>query len=140
MKSFNTFPVYDGGERGYASVLHVESGLYTFPAATVATSTVIQGLVIPKNQRITGLVVKADDADSNGSPTLVFSIGDSGNASRYLASSTLAQAGGVTTAMAAAGVNFVTTADTIITLTINTQAATQTAGATIFVQLQYEEA
>lgn len=44
---------------------------------------------------IIGMILDADDLDSNGSPTLVLAVGDGVTADRFIGGSTIGQAGGV---------------------------------------------
>lgn len=84
---------------------------------------------VPKGFVCTGVRFRIGDADSNGSPTHAFSIGDSGSAARLVAISTTGQAGGEVTALADAGFLYEFTADTDILLTSTTASATAQAAA-----------
>ena len=139
-RNANTPITYDGPSRGYGGSSQIADAIFTFPAATVAANSTFTLFVIPKGSRLIRTHFKADDADSNGTPTIVFSVGDAGSANRYLASSNIAQAGGTVQTTLAGAMNFVFTQDTPIILTINTAAAVQTAGAQIYAFFEYVEA
>lgn len=104
-------------------------------AADLVTSNTVQAFTVPRGFRVTSLYASASDMDSNGSPTLTISIGDSGSAARLLSASTIGQAGTTTSTLVAAAINYQFTADTNIQLTFATGAATAVAG-TLTVLLQ----
>jgi hypothetical protein len=89
---------------------------------------------VPKGFVLTSISVTVSDMDTNGSPTLAFTLGDSGSAARILAAATTAQAGGTTTTLAAAGTRYEFTDETTIMWTTSTASATAAAG-TITVDL-----
>jgi hypothetical protein len=83
---------------------------------------------VPAGFVVTGILASASDMDTNGSPALAIDIGDSGDEDRFLAASTIGQAGTVSTALAAAGVLYKFTARTQVRAYIQTAAATAAAG------------
>lgn len=83
---------------------------------------------VPKGFVLTSLSVTVSDMDTNGSPALVFNIGDSGDADRFIASATTAQAGGTNTTLASTGVRYEFTDETEIVWTTATASATAAAG------------
>lgn len=91
--------------------IRAEIARITVPAAT-ATTDILQLFYLPPNARVVGGFLKAADLDTGATVTL--NVGDAGNtlnaadADRYFAASTVGQAGGVVTAMAATGVDFFT--------------------------------
>jgi hypothetical protein len=81
-------------------------------------------LRVPKGFIATGLRFRIGDADTNGAPAFAFKLGDAGDDDRYLAVSTLGQAGGETNTLEDAGLLYEFTADTDLLLTCSTAAAT----------------
>jgi type 1 fimbria pilin len=128
-------PLVVNSPRGLHMGIVPFEGKFTFPTATVAANSVFTCFRLPRGHRVIGGVVRTDDADSNGTPTITFQIGDAGNTQRYLAVSTLAQTGGATTLTAATGIGFEVLDDTDVLLTFPAAAATQTAGAVLYVCL-----
>lgn len=55
---------------------------------------------VPNGAIITGVTLYADDLDSNVSPTLTLSVGDSSSSTRFISASTIGQAGGFTSTVA----------------------------------------
>jgi hypothetical protein len=107
--------------------------------AAPSTSDTLNFFTMPKNSRVHFAVLKADDMDTNVSPTITLNIGDSGSASRLFAASTVAQAGTLSTAIAAGGEEYQYAADTVITGTAANNAATGAAGTvtlTVFYTLE----
>lgn len=100
------------------------------------TNDVINLFWVPKGAVITGITAYATDMDTNGTPTLKFDIGDSGDVDRLLVASTIGQAGTLTTALAVTGFLYKYTARTLITCSVNAVAATGAAG-TLYVALNY---
>lgn len=129
----------DAPTRGFGNRI-IADAVYTFPTAAVAAATAIPLFILPKGARILGGFIKSDDADSNGAPTITLSVGDVASNVRYLNASTVAQAGGVVSFTAVGGINFVLTADTLVSLTVTAAAATQTPGAVVYVAIDYVEA
>jgi hypothetical protein len=118
-----------GGARQVAAL----GGVYSLVAADLATSNTVGLFKVPKGFTVTGILGKVDDLDTNGSPALLFTLGDSGAAARFLASSNAGQSGAVLGALPVAGIGYTFTADTEILMTVATGAATAAAGTiTIF--------
>lgn len=141
-RNANTPITFDMPARGYGSSMQVSDGTLTTPATAVAINSTFTMCVIPRGMRIIGLIYKTDQVDSSGTPTASITIGDSGNAARYLATNTTLRTagGGQVTTIALAGLNFVTTADTPIVLTFTAAAATQVAGSQQYLAMLYVEA
>lgn len=97
-------------------------------AAAPSTSDTINFGYLPAGARIVLAVLEASDMDTNGSPTLTLNVGDSGDADRLFAASTVGQAGTVSTAIAAAGDGYQYTTKTLLTGTAANNAATGAAG------------
>jgi hypothetical protein len=83
---------------------------------------------VPKYARIVDALLEATDMDTNGSPTLAFNIGDSGDADRLFAATTAGQAAGITRMTAVTGFGHRYDDETLITGAPSTNAATGAAG------------
>lgn len=89
---------------------------------------------LPTGARVIDVVMTATDMDSNGSPTLVMEVGDSGDVDRFIDASTIGQTGGTIRAgnVAASAATFAAhtayTSRTQMVLNIATGAATAVAG------------
>lgn len=114
--------------------IHTMRGEYTITAALALNDT-INLFDLPKGFRVIGGFLKSDDLDTGGSPAIVLAVGDSGDDDRYFSGSTVAQAGGVTTALAATGVDYKTTAKTRVVAKVTTAPATGATTGTIVVTL-----
>lgn len=89
---------------------------------------------VPAGAVITGILVRATDMDSG--TAMVFDIGDAADEDRLFSASTLGQAGGASTALAATGVLYKYTAQTQIRAYIATASGTPVAG-TLYVAVSY---
>lgn len=89
---------------------------------------------VPKGFRLTGATLEATDIDTNGSPTVTINIGDSGDADRIFAASTVGQTGTLSSALATTGFGYLYTDDTVITGAIPTGPATGATG-TVYLAL-----
>ena len=108
-------------------------------AAAPTTSDTLNFGYLPPNARVLLAVLEATDMDTNGSPTITLNIGDAGSANRLFAASTVAQAGTVSTAIAASGADYLYTSKTLITGVAANNAATGAAGSvylTIFYKVE----
>lgn len=92
--------------------------------AALAAGDVITALRLHPRFRVTGGVLKSDDLDTGATPTLTLNVGDADDPDRYFAAATVGQAGGVTDAMAATGVDYLTTRYTDVTITVAAGPAT----------------
>jgi hypothetical protein len=97
-------------------------------AADLVAANTVQLFQVPKGFTAMRLYFAPSDMDTNGSPTLTLSLGDSGSAARLLSVFTGGQSGTSTSTIATTGVAFKFTADTNIQLTVGTGAATAAAG------------
>lgn len=120
----NTNPFPSHGLSGNVKALHARVTCTAAPS----TSDTLNFFYLPKNARVLFAVLEASDMDTNGSPTITLNIGDSGDADRYFAASTVAQAGTLSTAIATTGHGYITTDKTLITGVANANAATGAAG------------
>lgn len=83
---------------------------------------------VPKGFVVTGITAWATDMDTNGTPALLFDIGDDSDEDRLLAGSTIGQAATSSSAIATAGFLYKYTAKTLIKAYVKTAAATAAAG------------
>lgn len=93
-----------------------------------STSDTLNFFYLPAGARVVLAVLEASDMDTAGSPTITLNIGDSGDADRLFAASTVAQAGTVSSAIAATGAHYQYTSETLITGVANANATTGTSG------------
>lgn len=129
-----TYPVSGVGLGG--RTMHSARGEYTISAALVIND-VINLFDLPPGARVQGGYIKSDDLDTNASATITLDVGDGGDADRYFAASTAAQAGTVDRAMAATGVDYLTTAKTRVFATVKAAPATGATAGTLVVVIQY---
>ena len=94
----------------------------------IVTTDTINFFDLPAGARVVFAVLEADDLDSNGTPTIAINVGDAGSASRYFSASIVAQAGTLSTAIAAAGAGFSNTTKTRVTGALSANPATGVAG------------
>src|SRR5690242_13203004 len=93
-----------------AALHHGPAGNAKIATATVSctaapsTSDTINFFDLPAGARVHMAVLYATDMDTNGSPTLTLNVGDSGDADRLFAASTVGQAGTASSAVAVTGV------------------------------------
>ena len=104
--------------------------------AAPSTSDTINFGYLPANARVLLAVLESTDMDTNGSPTLTLNVGDSGDADRLFAASTVGQAGTLSTALATTGAGYQYTSKTLITGVANANAATGAAG-TLYLTIFY---
>ena len=109
---------------------------YYFEVACAAAPTTSDPLIfgyVPKNFRLLGATLEATDMDTGG-PTLTLNIGDSGDADRIFAASTVGGTGTLSAAIATTGFGYKYTDKTLITGVAAANATTGAAG-TIFLVL-----
>lgn len=125
---------------GHGNANTLKSAYASVAVATTdldGTSDTIDFFKVPKGAVIMGIYFAATDVDTNVSPAVKFDIGDSGDADRLIAATTVGQAAGSTTSLVTAtGLFYRYTADTIIRATVNTVAATAAAG-TLYLRVDY---
>lgn len=121
----NTSPVVTAGQ---ARQLKALGGVVALVTADLALNKTTALFLVPKGFNLVQLVGIVDDLDSNGAPAIVFTIGDSGSANRFLTVSTAGQAGGALAALATTGVGYHFDVDTEIVFKATTAAATAQAG------------
>ena len=126
----------DAGGHGVAGNVKVASGEYSLSAA-LTLNQVIPMLAIPRGARIVGAGIAADDLDTNGAPTLVLGLGDSGDDDRLIAGSTVGQTSGVDDAIETTGILYKYDASTVISITVKTAPATGAASGKLKAWVSY---
>ena len=119
-------------------VVGVREATYALTQA-LALNDVIQMIPVAKGERaVGGQLIVETDLDSNGTPLIVLSVGDDLDTDRYIAASTVGQAGGVVdwgqgidTAAEAASYNHKYTAANTIDVKVVTAPATGATSGTI---------
>jgi hypothetical protein len=96
--------------------------------AAPSTSDTLEFFYLPAGAVVLHAVLESSDMDTNGSPTLTLNVGDSGDADRLFAASTVGQAGTVSNSAIATGNLASYSSKTLITGTANANAATGAAG------------
>jgi hypothetical protein len=96
--------------------------------AAPSTSDTLEFFYLPAGASVLLAVLESSDMDTNGSPTLTLNVGDSGDADRLFAASTVGQTGALSTAIATTGANYTYSSKTLITGVANANAATGAAG------------
>ena len=129
---YATKPVNTHGPAASVKALYAEISV----TAALTTSDAFNFGVLPANARVIGGFLEATDMDTNGSPTLTINVGDSGDADRFFAASTVGQAGTASTALAVTGLGHKFTSETTITGAPAANAATGAAG-TLYLCLYY---
>lgn len=116
------------GGAGYARTAKTFGRRVTMKTTDLALNAVVAAFKVPAGFTVTGIIAVATDMDTNGSPTLALSVGDSGSATRHLSSSTIGQGGTSTQTLASTGLLYQYTAESEILITASTAAATAAAG------------
>ncbi|MBS1725031.1 MAG: hypothetical protein JSS66_18990 [Armatimonadetes bacterium] len=122
--------------RGWARSHQVLGGAVAILAADLVTGNTVGLFKVQKGFNLIGVSGYIPSLDSNVSKTVAFTLGDATTANRIIASSTIAQAGGLvaTSNMQTSAVGYNFPADTEIVLTFGTGSATAAAG-TIYLYL-----
>jgi hypothetical protein len=120
------------GANGFARTMKTIGRTVTVTVADNVTANTIGAFVLPAGFTATGILGSATDMDSGAA--MLITVGDSGNAARYVASLNT-QAAVTSLTLAAAGLLYKNTADSEVLITIATQAGTAVAG-TVTVYLQ----
>lgn len=103
----------------------------------LALNDVIQMLRVPKNAKITDIILKSADIDSNGTPLVQMTVGDASSTARLMAAQTIGQAGGSATTLAAGGVFYTYTVETVISVYISAAPATSATTGDIELAVKY---
>jgi hypothetical protein len=113
---------------GFGGNVKVSYGEVAF-TGTITTADSAAMFNLPVGAIVLHATIEADDLDTGGSPTITLNLGDAGDADRYFAASTVAQAGTQSSASAVAGMFFtVTEGNTAVRLAVAANAATSAAG------------
>lgn len=102
---------------GYADevggVVNSVGAVWLIPSVTLGTADLLPGPKLPKNARVVGVTLNANDCDTGTSLTL--DVGDAADDNRLISAATIGQAGGVSTALVVTtGMIWKTTAETEI--------------------------
>lgn len=95
---------------------------------TLAAADTVTCMTIPANAYLVDLVLECTDIDTNGTPTVVLDVGIASNDDLFIAASTIGQAGGVARCNVAGALQYTSTSDYTIIVTVDTVAATKAAG------------
>lgn len=119
------------GSAGFARTMKCLGSPVTLVAGDLALNKTTALFVVPKGFVLTSISVVVPKVDSNAAPAVTFTIGDAGDAARFVASSTAGQAGSTVTTLAAGGLNYEFKADTEIVWTTTVAAATAAPGTVV---------
>lgn len=108
-------------------------------ANTLAQNDTIVGPSIPAGCYLTDVIVDATDLDSDGTPTVAFTVGIAGSLAKFISASAVATTGGIARMNVAAAAGYVPAADTPVLLTITATATAPEAG-TIKMAVLYTQA
>lgn len=128
MADRNAYTQPQTGGQGFARTMKCLGSDIALVAADLALNKTVGLFVAPKGFVLTSLSVVVPDLDTNGSPALVFAIGDAADDDRFISAATTGQAGGTNTTLASTGLNYEFTDDTLIVWKSTTAAATGAAG------------
>lgn len=100
----------------------------TVTAGQLTLNALFGSVKVPKGAVYLGALLLSTDIDTNGSPAVVLSIGDSGDDDRLIAGATVGQAGGIDTGLETTGFGVMATAETTIQVKVKTAPATAAGG------------
>jgi len=114
---------------GFGGNMKVSYGVVAL-SGTITTADAATVCNLPVGAIVTGVTIEADDCDTNGTPTITLNVGDAGSATRYIAASTVAQAGtaGVSTSATGTFYQITGTNDTAVRVAVAANAATSADG------------
>lgn len=113
------------GPMGFEGTMKTIGRTVTIAVADNVTGNTVGAFKLPAGFTVTGIFGSATDMDSGAA--MLITVGDAGNAARYVASlNTQAPVASLT--LAAAGLLFLNVTDTEVLVTIATQAGTAIAG------------
>lgn len=124
----NAYTQPQTGNQGFSRTMKTLGGSYSLITTDLALNRTVGLMIVPKGFVLTSYSAIVTDMDTNGSPALVFTLGDAADPDRIATVATTAQAGGTLTSLASTGLNYEFTADTEIIWTTTTAAATAAAG------------
>lgn len=129
MANTNT-TLYSSGQKVAPRIAGQPVTVYAEVAAAAAgASDTFRMFQIPSGARVIDWGLGADDIDTNGSPAVTLSLGDSGSATRYVSASTIGQSGAAPVdAKLKTGYGYQYTADDYLVITVGVAAATFAAG------------
>ncbi len=113
--------------KGFARQVQAYGGAISLVTGDLALNKTVSLFKVPANFTIVSASVYVTDMDTDGSPALVFSVGDGTTAARIVSVSTAGQAGGAATIVAGLP-GYQYTAETEILWTTTTASATAAAG------------
>lgn len=116
------------GNQGFSRTMKTLGGVTALLAADPVAANTVQLFVVPKGFVATGVYLALTDIDTNGSATVTAILGDATDDDRFVASSTIGQAGGSTTTLASTGLYYEFTQETSIALKFPVGSATAVAG------------
>jgi len=128
MPDRNAFRQPQVGGQGFARTMKCIGSDVPLVTGDLAVNKTVGLFVVPKGFVLTSLSVVVPDLDTGGSAAIVFAIGDAGDDDRFISGATTGQAGGTNTTLAATGLNYEFTEDTLIVWKTSTAAATAAAG------------
>lgn len=125
-----TSSLFNTGQKAAPRVGGQPVTVYSELAITAAGAGDIYRMIpIPAGARVVDWGLGADDIDSNGTPTVTLSLGDTSSSSRYVSASTIGQTGAAPVdAKLKTGYGNLYSADDEIRITVGTGAATFAAG------------
>ncbi|MBJ7410128.1 MAG: hypothetical protein JHD15_07140 [Phenylobacterium sp.] len=102
----------------------------TVTAAQLTLNALFGNVRVPKGAEIAWVMLDVDDLDTNGSPTITLSIGDTGDDDRLLTANTAGQTGAVPVGptVAKAGFGYRYTDETLISVKVKAAPATAAGG------------
>lgn len=124
---------------GYAGQVRcIDSGDIAVAVGDIDASDLIKVFRARKGQVVIGALMESTDLDTDGSPAIVLALGDAVDDDRFITGATVGQAGGATSALAAAGYFHEFTEDTDIFVKVTTAADAAAAGTIRAALLVYE--
>lgn len=97
-------------------------------AANVTAADVYQMVKVPKGAIVVDVMAVASDMDTNGTPTMTFSVGYGDDINYFISASTVAQSGGIVRSNLATGRPLTFPAEDTIDISFDAVAATFAAG------------
>jgi hypothetical protein len=130
------FPAYSSTAALKPAKTSTDSNQVVFAGQTIAAvagdltlNALLGGIVVPKGAEIVYVMITSTDIDTNGTPLVTLSIGDTGDDDRLLTANTVGQAGGVVgPTIATTGFGYQYTAETTIQVKVKAIPATAAAG------------
>ena len=108
---------------GDSKALKCVTGVFTLTAA-LALNDVLQSPVLSQGSTIVDVMLITSDLDTNGTPLITLDVGIGGDTARFIAASTVGQAGGVARASAVAAQPLTLTSDDTVDVLVHAAPAT----------------